>query len=108
MSQYANLKVTIQHTPQGWQVITCSGHGLGTFGWLKRAENVAHRYCSPVKARRDYQTLGCDGPAGFKVAPERVRVTGFQDVNGERWCRVRYAGDRSAKVLMHPNELADV
>lgn len=62
-----------------------------------------------VKARRYYMTDGCPAVAGFPgVAPERVRVTGFQDVNGERWCRVRFDGEKSAGLLMHPSHLREV
>ena len=57
-----------------------------------------------VKARRDYMTRGCPAMGGFPAVPgERVRVTGFADVNGERWCRVRFSD--GGRVLMHPNNL---
>ena len=56
-----------------------------------------------IKARRDYMTDGICG-----VPPEKVRVTGFADVNGERWCRVRYIGERTAGILTHPSRLAEI
>lgn len=54
-----------------------------------------------VKARRYYMT---DSVAG--VPPERVRVTGWATVNGERWCRIRFDGDRVSSLVMHPSRLA--
>ena len=61
-----------------------------------------------MKARRDYLTR-----EGL-----RVRVTGFQTITvgsgsaafpfrEERWCRVRFEGERVSGVLMHPDELAE-
>lgn len=61
-----------------------------------------------IKSRRYYQTRGCPAIGGNPAVPaERVRVTGWADVNGERWCRVRFDGDRTAKLLMHPSNLRD-
>ena len=53
-----------------------------------------------VKARRWYWTRG--NPF---VKPERVRVTGWDDVNGEQWCRVRFEGEKTAGILMHPSNI---
>ncbi len=61
-----------------------------------------------IKARRFYWTQGTPSCGGFPgVAPERVRVTGFALVNGERWCRVRFDGDKTANLLMHPSSLRE-
>ena len=60
-----------------------------------------------VEARRDYMTRGCPAMGGFPaVSGERVRVTGWADVNGERWCRVRLRD--GGRLLMHPNNLRPV
>jgi len=48
-----------------------------------------------IKARRDY--IDSNG--------YRVRVTGFELVNGERWCRVRFPGNRVSGSLMHPSSI---
>lgn len=64
-----------------------------------------------IKSRRYYMTKA---PAG--VESERVRVTGWQDVETgtgsaayplrtERYCRVRFDGDRVSSLLMHPSSL---
>ena len=61
-----------------------------------------------IKARREYMTVQrCDVPS------ERVRVTGFVDVEVgypktrlERWCRVRLSD--GGVVLMHPTELEEI
>jgi hypothetical protein len=64
-----------------------------------------------IKSRRYYMTK--PGPG---VAPERVRVTGWADVQvgtgsaayprrTERYCRVRFDGDRASSLLMHPSSL---
>ena len=61
-----------------------------------------------IKARNYYWIDG--------VAPERVRVTGYQDVelgtgsaewplHTERWCRIRFEGRRVATMLCHPSRL---
>ena len=48
-----------------------------------------------IKARRDYIDRN-----GYLV-----RVTGFELVNGERWCRVRFPGRRVSTLLMHPSSI---
>ena len=53
-----------------------------------------------IKARRWYWTRSVAG-----VSPERVRVTGWQVVNGERWCRIRHEGERVSTMLLHPSRL---
>ena len=59
-----------------------------------------------IKARRYYLTKGFPAVGGHPaVAARRVRVTGFETVNGERWCKVRYDGDRAATILIHPTML---
>ena len=61
---------------------------------------------SEVKSRRDYWTTETPSMGGYPVVPrERVRVTGFSDVNGEKWCRIKYEGDKVSKILMHPSNL---
>lgn len=61
-----------------------------------------------MKSRRYYRTIGTPSCGGNPAVPsERVRVTGWSDVNGERWCRVRFDGDRTAKLLIHPSNLID-
>ena len=63
-----------------------------------------------VVARRYYWIDG--------VAPERVRVTGWQDLElgtgskewplrAERWCRVRFEGRRVSTMLCHPSRLRE-
>lgn len=49
-----------------------------------------------IKARRDY--IDRDGYL--------IRVTGFEEVNGERWCRVRFPGKRVSTLLFHPSSIA--
>ena len=109
MSQFSHIKVFIQNNGPLFEVLTTSGELLGSFGSLRVAENCAHRHVNPVKARRYYQTLGTESCGSFAaVEPERVRVTGFADVNGEQWCRIRYDGDRQSHMLMHPMMIADL
>lgn len=62
-----------------------------------------------IKARRFYWTEGTPAIGGFPaVPPERVRVTGFAEVNGAKWCRIRFEGDKTASLLCHPSRLSEV
>ncbi len=57
-----------------------------------------------VRAFHDYKFLDTPACGGFSgVTGEVVRVTGFAQVNGERWCRVRFNGDKVSKLLAHPS-----
>jgi len=58
-----------------------------------------------IKARHDYWLSG--------TIPEMVRVTGFKNVRigireteqDEKWCKIRFAGDKKATMLAHPSRL---
>lgn len=63
-----------------------------------------------IKSRRDYR---------HDTSGEIVRVTGWTEVTTgtgsaayplrtERWCRIRYAGERVSTMLMHPSRLREV
>lgn len=106
MHHAGDLKVLIQNAGGLWEVTTTSGRKLGAFGRYDAAANCAHRHLNPVKARRWYRTLGTPAAGGYAAVPgERVRVTGFEQINGERWCRVRL--EDGGRVMMHPYGLVD-
>lgn len=56
-----------------------------------------------IRARRDYWSVSPDP----NVPPEKVRVTGWADVNGEKWAKVRYQGEKTSSILMHPDYLKE-
>jgi len=62
-----------------------------------------------MKPHRHYYTKPTPAFAGFPgVRSERVYVTRLEQINGDTWCAVRFEGERSAKLMMHPSNLLEV
>lgn len=59
-----------------------------------------------IKTRGKYQDMI---QARFTSgAPEVLRVTGWQDVNGEAWARISFGGKVAGGMLCHPDRLEPV